>query len=620
MGSRGEGQSAIGIRQSDASGQSAGGNRQLLSGIAISGDPDRRHTGQDKQILTKTRWAHKAVAVGLNQLFLCAAACAILLSITGSAIAQQGAQSPQTSQPGQNQTAVVAVAQPAAAHSSALASLALSNRTPERIAVSTPAHPLTLPPARPIIIKAGRILTVTQGTIENGVLVIRDGKIAAIGKQGEVALPADAEVIDASGMWVMPGQIDLHTHIGNNSGLHDYVHSLNPAFHVWEYIDPDDSKVKDSIASGITTLLTIPGSGGNNSGFGVLWKLAGAKREDLIIRKLGAIKIAQAYNPERKAGDLGLGRMGMWWMIREQFDRAKKYTAKMDAADNTPHTPGSESGVRHTSLTKSTGAPGRGKAAGGVSMASLGAEGATKTERAAKSATTSKRRPAPEKILGLEQMRTVMEHKTPVFVHTAGARDVMGTMRLFHDELNLPVVISHGEFGGLKAAEEAAKRNIPCNIGPRFYDFSFQTYDRRFYSIPQAYVDAGVQNISLNTDCPVIPGDDLFVQGTISVRMGMDEDLALRALTINPARTIGIGDRVGSLEVGKDADIVIKRGSLFDPRNPIEKVLINGKVVYTHGQRRHGADAGPSAPLPPTEDDGCARDPEIESFLSSHAR
>ena len=100
------------------------------------------------------------------------------------------------------------------------------------------AHPLTPSPHHPIIIKAARILTVTQGTIENGVLVIRDGKIAAIGKQGEVALPADAEVIDASGMWVMPGQIDLHTHIGNNSGLHDYVHSLNPAFHVWEYIDP----------------------------------------------------------------------------------------------------------------------------------------------------------------------------------------------------------------------------------------------------------------------------------------------------------------------------------------------------------------------------------------------
>jgi urease alpha subunit len=82
---------------------------------------------------------------------------------------------------------------------------------------------------------------------------------------------------------------------------------------------------------------------------------------------------------------------------------------------------------------------------------------------------------------------------------------------------------------------------------------------------------------------------------------------------------MGIADRVGSLEVGKDADIVLKRGSLFDPRNPIEKVLINGKLVYTHGQKRRGTPAGPGSAQPDTDDDGCAREPELESILS-HAR
>jgi imidazolonepropionase-like amidohydrolase len=447
-------------------------------------------------------------------------------------------------------------------------------------------RPAVAQSARPLVIKAGRILTVTNGTIENGVLVIRNGKIAALGKQGEVALPPDAEIIDASGKWVMPGQVDLHTHIGNDSGLHDYVHSLNPAFRVWDYIDPESPNVKDSIASGISTILTIPGSGGNNSGFGVLWKLGGAKREDLILRRLGAIKIAQAYNPERHAGDLGLSRMGMWWMLREQFDRAKKYTAQWEAYERA-----GKSGAQADSHLK---------------LASTG----TNDKKA-------KQPPPPKTVLGLEQMRAVIEKKTPVFVHTAGARDVMETMRMFHDEMNLPVVISHGEFGGLREAEEAAKRNIPCNIGPRLYDFSFQTYDRRFYSIPMEYARAGVQNLSLNTDCPVIPSDDLFVQGTISVRMGMDEDLALRALTINPARAIGVGDRIGSLEVGKDADLVIKKGSLFDPRNPIEKVLINGKVVFTHGQKRKGVTNGLSLPL--TDDDGCIGEEPVEDFLS-HAR
>src|SRR5262249_46801388 len=133
--------------------------------------------------------------------------------------------------------------------------------------------------ARPLVIKAGRILTVTKGSIQNGVIVVRDGKIAAVGKQGEVAVPADAEVMDVADRWAMPGQVDLHTHIGNNSGLHDYVHSLNPELRVWDFIDPDSPSVQDSIASGVTTLLTIPGSGGNHSGFGVLWKPGGAPRE-----------------------------------------------------------------------------------------------------------------------------------------------------------------------------------------------------------------------------------------------------------------------------------------------------------------------------------------------------
>lgn len=417
---------------------------------------------------------------------------------------------------------------------------------------------------RTLAIKAGRILTVTNGDIENGVLIIRGGKIVALGKQGEVAIPADAEIIDASTEWVMPGQVDLHAHVGNDSGLHDYVHTLNPEFRVWDYITPDSPQVMDDIASGVTTVLTIPGSGGNHSGFGVLWKLAGGTREELIIRKLGGMKVAQAYNPERKAGDLGLSRMGMWWMLRDMFARANKY----------------EDGIKSYEQWEKQ----QGKPTSGLSLVS------NETTPKAKA---GKEIDPPQSVIGLDNLRAVLEKKTPVFVHTAGARDVMETVRMFHDEMNLNVVISHGEFGGFRAAQEVAKRDIPCNIGPRLYDFSYQTYDRKFYSIPSQYEKAGVQNISLCTDCPVIPADDLFLQGTVSVRMGMSEENALRALTINPAKAMGIGDRIGSLEVGKDADIVIKKGSLFDVRNPIDKVFINGKLVYHKGMRRRGSGAGP---------------------------
>jgi imidazolonepropionase-like amidohydrolase len=442
--------------------------------------------------------------------------------------------------------------------------------------VSAPAR--AADPARPLAIKAGKILTVTNGTITNGVIVIRNGKIAAIGKQGEVAIPSDAEVMDIGDRWIMPGQIDLHCHIGNDSGLHDYVHTLNPEFRVWDYIDPNAPQIQDSIASGITTNMTIPGSGGNHSGFGVIWKLAGGSREELIIRKLGGMKIAQAYNPERRAGDLGLSRMGMWWMMREMFDRAKSYNAQQTAYED------SQKGK------------GRG-ASNGEPIRLVSTSMPTVTSPALKK--------SPGFNPDLEQMRSVFQKKTPVFVHTAGGRDVFQTMSMFQDMYHLPVIISHGEFGAFRIAAEAAKHNIPCNIGPRLYDFTGFVYDRKFYSIPGEYEKAGVQNISLNTDCPVIPGEELFLQGTLSVRLGMDEDLALRALTINPAKAIGIADRVGSLEVGKDADLVIKRGSLFDPRNPIERVLINGKTVYVHGQRRKGYSNVVKAMAAMIDDDGC---------------
>jgi imidazolonepropionase-like amidohydrolase len=247
----------------------------------------------------------------------------------------------------------------------------------------------------------------------------------------------------------------------------------------------------------------------------------------------------------------------MWWMLREMFGRAKKYDNTMTAWEQ------SQQPSRFASAAPT----------------------AAKTNKAA-GHKPPKRQPA------LDNLREVMHKRTPVFVHTASARDVYQTMRMFHDNMNLPVIISHGEFGGFKVAQEAAKRNVPVNVGPRLFDFGSLVYDRRFYSIPGKYAEAGVQNISLNTDCPVIPGEDLFLQGTLSVRLGMEEADALKALTINPATAIGIGDRVGSIEVGKDADLIIKRGSLFDPRNPVERVLINGNMVYEHGKTKRPALSG----------------------------
>jgi imidazolonepropionase-like amidohydrolase len=176
-----------------------------------------------------------------------------------------------------------------------------------------------------------------------------------------------------------------------------------------------------------------------------------------------------------------------------------------------------------------------------------------------------------------------------VIIHTADARDVMGTVRMFHDEYNLPCIVSHGEFGGFRSAGELARRGVPANIGPRIYDFQIMQYEGRFRGIPSEYKAAGVKNLSLNTDSPVVPQEDLAFQATMAIHYGLDEESALRALTIEPATAVLAADRVGSLEKGKDADVCLWTGDPFDPRSHVTLTMISGAVVYdvTRDRRRY---------------------------------
>ena len=374
-------------------------------------------------------------------------------------------------------------------------------------------------------IKAGKILTVTKGTINDGIILLDDRVIKAVGTASKVKIPEDYTLIDASDKWVMPGMVEIHSHIGAEGGTNDMVVPTNPELRVMDNIDPESWELKLAIASGVTTIHTIPGSGTNLAGFGVLYKPYGKTIDEMLIRPLGTMKIAQAYNPERRGGDLGLTRMGMSWMLRDILEKAKEYTEEWRAYE--------------------------------------------KGEREEK----------PAKKPELEQMRKVFQGTIPVLVHTAGARDVMATARIFYDEFQLSTIVSHATFHGYKVADEMAKRDVHVNVGPRMYDFSF-SQDNKFYGLAAEYESAGVKNLSITTDGPVVPQDELFYQVTMAVRLGLDEKTALESVTINPARAIGIDDRVGSIEIGKDADLIIKSGSLFDVTIPVDMVFVNGKIVY----------------------------------------
>jgi imidazolonepropionase-like amidohydrolase len=391
----------------------------------------------------------------------------------------------------------------------------------------------------PLVLRVGKILTVTKGTLNNGVIVIREGKISAIGAEADIEIPANARVIDARDRWATPGLIDLHCHIGGMTGdINDMVNPTNPEMSTRPTIDPASDNLKDAVAGGVTTVLYIPGSGTNIGGFGTLMHTAGGKTiDDLIIRWPGAMKVAQAWNPERRGGDLGASRMGMWWGLRKLLDRAKQH---------------------HEALLSFE-------------------KGLTKVR--------------PEAQPDLDLMRGLFQHKYPVIIHTADARDVMGTVRMFHDEYGLKMIVSHGEFGGFKVAEEIAKRDLPANIGPRLYDYdglAGYVPDGHCYGIATRYWEGGVKRLSLNTDSPVVPEEDFVFQGTMAVHLGLDHETALRALTVEPARAV-LAEQKGCLEVGKDADIVLWTGDLFDVRQYVTLVIIRGRCVYdvTKDRRRY---------------------------------
>lgn len=370
----------------------------------------------------------------------------------------------------------------------------------------------------------GKVVTVTKGIHIGGAVLLSEGRIEkVIPDPGPDFRPEGYEVIDATGLWVLPGFVDLHSHIGG-SDINDMVYPVNPGLRVLDNIIPDNPLLRKAQAGGVTTILFIPGSGTNMSGFGALMKTGGKTLEEVLIRFPGALKIAQGGNPERRGGDLGLGRMGMNWLIRNALLEGKKYTEAWDAYE-----------------AKKTGKP-------------------------------------PEMNPRLEYFRGLFHREYPVVVHTQGYQLVHATLRILHDELGLWVVIDHGEFDGGELAAEAAKRGVMVMNGPR--QFRFDGEWGAFVGLARRWYDGGVKDVGVNTDAGVIPGEELFYQAAMAIRFGLDEEVALRGITINGAKAVGIEKRVGSIEEGKDADIVLWTGSPFDVRNHVILTIVNGRTVY----------------------------------------
>jgi len=383
---------------------------------------------------------------------------------------------------------------------------------------------------------ARKVLTVPfEGVqfVDNAVLLVKDGKIEAVGTKAETAIPAGYQIVDLGDRWLMPGMIDLHSHVAGTFDINDMVYLCNPGLRVSCSVIPENPRFKVAVAAGVTTVLFIPGSGVNMSGQGVLVKTGLDRYEDAVIRNPGSLKIAQAGNPE--GWTVGVGRSFMNFDLRQVLRRGKAYAERWKAHD-----------------------------------ASSGSE-------------------APEKNFDLEIFRALLEKKAQISTHTQIFQVVLTTLTMLRREFGFDVYIDHGEMAGYKLAALAVELGVPVISGPREVEVPTRTFINWTGSNPEAilgiaaeYQKGGVKMLGFNTDAPVVPEEELPIQATVSVHYGLDDSQveSVRGLTIIPAITAGIAQRVGSLEPGKDADILIVTGDPIDPRNIVERVFIDGRSVY----------------------------------------
>ncbi|MCC7169687.1 MAG: amidohydrolase family protein [Planctomycetes bacterium] len=386
--------------------------------------------------------------------------------------------------------------------------------------------------AERVAIVAAKVLVASwegQQVVDRGVVLVNGAKIEAVGPVGSIPIPAGTRVIDVGERWVMPGMVDLHSHVGGPGGdINDMVFQCNPELRASSAVVPSNRLLDRGLSAGVTTVLFIPGSGTNIGGQGILVKTSPQTFDEMRIREPGSLKIAQGDNPTRWG--YGMGRMLMNHHIRDTLEKGRAY--------------------------------------------------ATAWERYEKGEGVE-----PEKQLELEVFRDLFGHRTQISTHTQMYRLVLSTISLMRGEFGLDVYIDHGEWAGYVAAPLAVKMGVPAIVGPREIDaLSGRTPDTegKVISVSAEYQRRGPMQVGFNTDAPVVPQEELFLQASMGVRYGFENDAmeAVRGLTIVPARTAGIAERVGSLEVGKDADLVVVGGDPTDPRNGVELVMVEGRVVY----------------------------------------
>ena len=376
-----------------------------------------------------------------------------------------------------------------------------------------------------------RVLAITnahvvpvEGEPFDGTVLVGGGRILALG--ASIQVPEGADVLDAQGQWLLPGLIDAHVHLGmdpegevaSTSDVNEMTDPVMAAVRAIDAVDPFDPGFDDALAGGITAVNVNPGSGNPIGGLAVAMHTHGRYIEEMVLRSPSGLKSALGENPKRVYGE------------KKQTPSTRLGTALV------------------------------------IRQAFMAAQNWLALPE-----------PRPRDAQ-MEALAMVLRREIPWRQHCHRADDIATAIRLA-DEFGYELVIDHGTEAHV-LADVLAGRGTPVLIGPLFTTKSKPELRARSVANPGKLAASGVE-ISIITDHPVVPINFLVHQATFAVREGLDRDVALRSITINPAKELGLDARIGSLKVGKDADLVLWSGDPLDVMQRATRVFIGGKQVYS---------------------------------------
>ena len=382
-----------------------------------------------------------------------------------------------------------------------------------------------------LVIKNGLVHDAINKTPYTADIVCENGKIISISGNVDVADSKEVEVIDATGLHIYPGFVEAHGHIGldgygigyEGQDYNELNDPITPQLNAIDGINPFDEAFEYAREAGVTTVATGPGSSNVIGGTFTAIKTYGKRIDNMIVKDKVAMKCAFGENPKRCYKTKSIySRMTTAAKLREMLYKAKEYNAKIKEAGE--------------DISK---------------------------------------KPAFD--YKLEALLPVVNKEIPLKAHAHRADDIFTAIRIAKD-LDVKLTLEHCTEGHL-IVDELVKENYPVAVGPSFGQATKVELKNKTFKTPGVLSKAGL-NVSIITDCPVIPLQYLPLCAGLAVESGMDPFDALKAITINPARHLGIEDRVGSISVSKDADFVITDGVPFNIETKVRYTIIGSEIVY----------------------------------------